>query len=497
LASICTLIKKYYDIGTKNYEIFTCDQEALEKKDRCLFHDENFLKDVNHPENKYKVIKKLQERIKNSEKNKVPLKCIGYYLPNIELYKEVFTQQVYFNHCKFQKADFINTTFSSTANFSDTTFSSTADFYATRFKDQANFSDTTFSSTANFFATTISGEANFFATTFSGEANFARATFSGEANFARATFSDKSYFSGRFELKTHFNYVTFRNPNEIRFEIEDMSKVSFIYTDISDIQFSNNVKWKVKDNFQVIEETWLEEDMKKNSKDVRARLGEVLSVYRNLRQNYENNRRYFEAGKFFNREMELNRNYREVEFKLINYTPDQKIKTETNYNIKKNCWFRRNIFSLIGWNHILSNYGESLWRPFATGIAVIFIFTLFFATQSDPYQAPSFSYPFYSTNNLYQNINNNSTTANTVNKINDSNQTNSLGFVTLDKLGDLSQWNKSLIRTLGDFIPFVSMPNDIKIGLIDYVIKIVGGAVTFGLIATVIRSRFQRINYNL
>ena len=32
----------------------------------------------------------------------------------------------------------------------------------------------------------------------------------------------------------------------------------------------------------------------------------------------------------------------------------------------------------------------------------------------------------------------------------------------------------------------------IKIGLIDYVIKIVGGAVTFGLIAIALRRRFER-----
>jgi hypothetical protein len=36
------------------------------------------------------------------------------------------------------------------------------------------------------------------------------------------------------------------------------------------------------------------------------------------------------------------------------------------------------------------------------------------------------------------------------------------------------------------------MPSDIKIGLVDYVIKIVGGAVTFGLIAIALRRRFER-----
>jgi hypothetical protein len=36
------------------------------------------------------------------------------------------------------------------------------------------------------------------------------------------------------------------------------------------------------------------------------------------------------------------------------------------------------------------------------------------------------------------------------------------------------------------------MPRDIKIGLSDYIIKIVGGAVTFGFIAIALRRRFER-----
>jgi hypothetical protein len=55
-----------------------------------------------------------------------------------------------------------------------------------------------------------------------------------------------------------------------------------------------------------------------------------------------------------------------------------------------------------------------------------------------------------------------------------------------------SQWSKAGERSLGDFLPLLSMPSDIRIGLSDYVIKIVGGAVTFGLIAIALRRRFER-----
>ncbi len=55
-----------------------------------------------------------------------------------------------------------------------------------------------------------------------------------------------------------------------------------------------------------------------------------------------------------------------------------------------------------------------------------------------------------------------------------------------------SQWLKVGERSLGDFLLLLSMPNDIKIGLSDYVNKIVDGAVTFGLIAIDFKRRFER-----
>lgn len=45
---------------------------------------------------------------------------------------------------------------------------------------------------------------------------------------------------------------------------------------------------------------------------------------------------------------------------------------------------------------------------------------------------------------------------------------------------------------MGDFVPLLTMPSEIKIGLLDFAIKIIGGAVTFGLIAIALRRRFER-----
>jgi hypothetical protein len=70
--------------------------------------------------------------------------------------------------------------------------------------------------------------------------------------------------------------------------------------------------------------------------------------------------------------------------------------------------------------------------------------------------------------------------------------TNYSKFIGLEQVRNPTQWQKAFERAMGDFIPLLSLPSEVKIGLIDYVIKIVGGAVTFGLIAIALRRRFER-----
>jgi hypothetical protein len=65
-------------------------------------------------------------------------------------------------------------------------------------------------------------------------------------------------------------------------------------------------------------------------------------------------------------------------------------------------------------------------------------------------------------------------------------------FVGLDKFGEGAHWLKASERSIADFIPLLSLGSGIQIGIIDFVIKIVGGAVTFGLILIALRRRFER-----
>ena len=170
--------------------------------------------------------------------------------------------------------------------------------------------------------------------------------------------------------------------------------------------------------------------------------------------------RYDEAGQFFIREMELKRKYREVPSK----------EEEGSLEVIRNNWFRRNLFSLTGWYYHLSRYGESLWRPTLAGLVIVFLSTLFWFKQSNPTVEPSL--PVFQTDDATSNV--------------------TSKFVGLAKFADGAHWLKASERSIADFIPLLPLRSNIEVGIIDYVIKIVGGAVTFGLIAIALRRRFER-----
>ncbi len=140
-----------------------------------------------------------------------------------------------------------------------------------------------------------------------------------------AKFLDEVYFrDNEFKGEIFFTYVTFEQQNKVKFDDNDLSNVSFADSDITRIRFGNGITWGGEDGFATIEEEWLKLKALKNN-DVKGRedvqevqredvsLELVLSVYRNLRENYEFRLRYDDAGKFFLKEMELKRKYREID----------------------------------------------------------------------------------------------------------------------------------------------------------------------------------------
>ncbi|MGC2574506.1 MAG: hypothetical protein WA364_23585, partial [Candidatus Nitrosopolaris sp.] len=201
-------------------------------------------------------------------------------------------------------------------------------------------------------------------------------------------------------------------------------------------------------------------------------LGSIMAVYRNLRENYEFILRYDEAGQFFFKEMEIKRKYREVEVKSGE---------ERTVVIKRNGWFRRH-FSLTGLYYHFSKYGESILRPTVIGIIIVALSTLFWLFQNYPTAEPSLS--------LMANITNITNTANI--KPHNAQHEAVHNFITPNQISNNTHTLKAFERSLGDLLPTLSPANDIKIGIIDYVVKIVGGAFTFVLLAVALRRKFER-----
>lgn len=91
---------KYRDERTGKYIAYVCDEPAENILDSglCIFHDENYLKDLKNKEaNEQNVKNKLTEKIKKSES----LICIGYHLPDLSFEQLHFDKSVNFSEAVF------------------------------------------------------------------------------------------------------------------------------------------------------------------------------------------------------------------------------------------------------------------------------------------------------------------------------------------------------------------------------------------------------------
>jgi uncharacterized protein YjbI with pentapeptide repeats len=474
----CKYYDTYFDPRTLTYEPFYCNNEPYEESDNCIFHEVAYLKENNDVR---KVQKRLLEKIEESEKGHMDLLCVGYYLPELSFKDQKFNMPVFFYDCKFlNNISFNGSNFSCMTSFRESTFRdsvcfdrvnfSEVSFSETCFHKQASFYDANFSSETSFRASIFCGRVEFIKAKFQDEVKFILFSFMNKADFTRAYFADRAIFTDdpkfdpyikspkiaykSFASETLFNHVLFDKPQKIIFDVSDLSKVSFLNSDITRIRFSDKTRWAEPSNkeeyLKIIEEKWIEEKVKQESsgdiseaeKDIS--LEGVLSVYRNLRENYEFRLRYDDAGKFFIREMELKRRYREI------------LSNEGNSVVVKSNPIRKNL-SLTGVYYHLSRYGEDLLRPALIGLVVVFLSTLFWSIQANPIHEPSFSH-----------------------------------VVGLTQAGNGTHWLKAFERSFADFLPLLSLGSDIKVGIVDYFIKIVGGVLTFGLLAIALRRKFER-----
>lgn len=289
-----------------------------------------------------------------------------------------FKKAIFIEGANFEKAIFGNdVTFDGEANFEEAIFGKRANFEKATFTSYAFFLSATFRSEANFRQSTFFGEAYFTSATFDGKTIFHRAIFNKNSAFSSANFSEEVYFFGYTFSDILFNELSIKD--KIRFEEVDITKASFLNTDLRKIDFINC--------------TW----PKKYGRDV---LYDELNLFSKIDDGFEKDRNFLQRlkqrfkGSFpeilkrewkgFKRDLSCNKeviNKVEILYRRLKqkYTDEHDQHEISNWHYgekemyRKGSRFRRLfLFSLSNLYWLSSGYGE---RAFRAGI-VLFLLIL-------------------------------------------------------------------------------------------------------------------------
>ena len=359
----------------------------------CKFHLDGYLSEITAGE-----VRDLFWSMHDAGAAGTPMDCTGYVLPPLarEGAAAPIRRALHLDRARFGLggAGLSETTFEETASFSDAEFASGASFRGCTFRKGASFRGCTFRKGADFSGATFSGAADFKSSKFGGTAvfllarfaaaafdwavlgkskfnnavfrgntSFRGATFGSAAGFNSAKFHDESRFvesefkkdadfSGtHFERPAYFWGVKMKRPGLVKFD-GNVSNVSFLNTDLKEVCFGNMTTWspQTQPNSRAVwDRKWRiydEKSLEAKSPDPALNIENVQSVYRDLRDNFDQQLRYDVSGGFFVREMEVGRKYKV---------------DEDGHVVLKPIWRRA-----LTWNaayNVLAEYGQSLKRP--------------------------------------------------------------------------------------------------------------------------------------
>ncbi|MGC9067701.1 MAG: hypothetical protein ACP5IZ_01785, partial [Thermoprotei archaeon] len=91
----CKYEQKYF--SGELTEVFKCNEDAVEDG-YCVFHHPNYWE-----KHKKEVREKFMKKVEDAIKNKEPLFCIGYNLPEVDLSKKKFEAPVCFYEAVFHE----------------------------------------------------------------------------------------------------------------------------------------------------------------------------------------------------------------------------------------------------------------------------------------------------------------------------------------------------------------------------------------------------------
>lgn len=319
-----------------------CGRQMYKDKKKCIFHLEN------KSDDDAKIFEiafwKELDRMENDKD-----------IRELDFTRFIFPARIDFHGHLFEKH----------VNFSDAQFNDIAVFSQAHFNNITVFSNAHFNKNVSFAGTHFNKHVSFQITHFKKSAYFNGTEFH-SGTFYNAVFWDAGYFIGTkflpnkeninlfgngrpFDDLIFFEDVKFHQPKDVRFHNIDLSNVSFMNTNVTEVEFLDANWAKKNGRLAVIDETLIEK------KPYSTTYGAVAQLYRRLRLNYENNYRFSEAGEFFIGEMEMLR---------LDVNKNNEKKSNIVLRLKKNV-------SFLGLYKLLSLYGESYIRPMIWALIVI------------------------------------------------------------------------------------------------------------------------------
>jgi len=291
----------------------------------------------------------------------------------LKLWKAKFDKEASFNNATFgDGASFYRTTFCDGANFDEAEFGARSSFYRTIFGDDANFMGSTFGKRAYFSGATFGVEASFYYATFGDGARFKEIKFGDSLNFSSARFTGETVFED-FPI-VDFTGVTFDTPGSVRMHRVDLRSFLLRNTNVQEVDFLGCTWREVgKRKHAVFDEIHYSGTGGQEGKSAileTVTLPEIEQLYRRLQLNFENSKRYGEAGDFYIGVMEMRRRQLAAGSSLI--------------------WWRRarqNVLSMIALYRLVSEYGERYTRCLWWMLAVFLLFPALYLLTGFDYPA--------------------------------------------------------------------------------------------------------------
>jgi len=348
---------KYHHICGLDVALNLMDEYQAE--DSCILHSKNSRKLQNNKD--YEEFAEALKRHRKERSQYAENFAFMFFPREADFHRNIFDKEVSFDQATFlQGANFYGARFIKKAFFGKVTFMGKTSFEGVTFAHDVNFSETRFTERTNFFMATFAKEASFSRAVFERGADFSWVTFAEGVGFSGATFLGKTLFTHKksevfddylaalqhlpgpifSKVEADFREVNIEPPDAVTFRDADLRKCRFLDTDMRKVRLTG-VQWpQIGRRLGVYDEIYASE-----SEDAPP-WERLEQLYRQLKQNYEDQHDYERAGDFHYGEKEMRRK-----------------KPETPWGLR--------LLLVFYW--LFSGYGERMLRPilWTLGLSVV------------------------------------------------------------------------------------------------------------------------------